>query len=66
MTVYFIMRSPKSSSQFLPTHMDIHYSPFDDITPLQKYLPTIIFDTSASLSIYLHKIDFVGPINPLL
>ena len=47
-------------------HMDIHYSAFDDITPLQTYLLTIIFDTSASLSIYLHKIDSVVPINPLL
>ena len=55
---------PKSIS--INTHMDIHYYAFDDITPIQSYLLTIIFDTSESLSIYPHKIDFVGPINPLL
>ena len=46
-------------------HMSIHSPSVCDITLLQIDLLPIIFDTSASLSIYPFKLDFVVPITPL-
>ena len=45
--------------------MAIHSPSFDYIALLQTDILTIIFDTCASMSISLYKMDFVGTITPL-
>ena len=45
--------------------MAINSPAFDVLTLLQTYIMTIIFDTGASMSISLYKMDFVVYITPL-
>ena len=54
-----------NDSIYPKAHMYIQSPDFDYISLLQTDILPIIFDTGASLSISLYKMDFLGPINTL-